>query len=555
MAGPSLQTKLHLLFLKIWETGEVPKDLKDALIVTIFKKGSRAECGNYRGISLLSVIGKALAKVLQTRLSKLSESILPESQCGYRPDRGTIDMIFSLRQLQEKSREQRQPLYILYYDLIKAFDLVPRSALWIVLEKFGCPPKYMKVLKALHADMEGRVIYKGDISGPFPIESGVKQGDVIAPILFDVYLAAMLLSIPPPAENGIKVRYRYDGGGLFNLSRLKTRGKTETVSVREFQFADDNAIVDNDAESLQIQSNQFVEGYERFGLKVGIHKTKVLAQAAPGEDIPPFEIKIHDDIVEQVDRFTYLGSIQTEDAYSTDEITNRIRLASAAYGKLNQRVFSNRTLKLKTKLMVYKAVVIPTLLYSCETWTLYRKDLKRLERFHQRKLRSILRISWEDRVTNNEVFRRSEMKSIEADILLHQLRWTGHMERMPDTRLPRQILYGELEEGTRPRGGPKRRYKDQLRRTFAKFSIEEKSWTVTARNRNAWRKQCHDGRETFEINRREELEAKRRKRKERQRMVSFELPNFICDICGRGVHSRIGLVSHRGTHGRPRAGT
>lgn len=98
----------------------------DALVVSIFKKGDKADCGNYCGITLLSPIGKALAWVLANRLIPLSESILPESQSGFCPSRGTTAMIFIARQLQEKCWEQSQPLYMAFIDLTKAFDSVNR---------------------------------------------------------------------------------------------------------------------------------------------------------------------------------------------------------------------------------------------------------------------------------------------------------------------------------------------------------------------------------------------------------------------------------------------
>ena len=104
--GTILVHHLHRLFLKIWDNEEVPQELKDASIVTIFKKGSRTECGNYRGISLLPVAGKILAKVPLNRLQPLSESIIPETQCGFRPGRDTTDMICSACQVQEICREQ-----------------------------------------------------------------------------------------------------------------------------------------------------------------------------------------------------------------------------------------------------------------------------------------------------------------------------------------------------------------------------------------------------------------------------------------------------------------
>ena len=113
-----------------WAEGEVPQDMRDTKIVTLYKnKGERSDCNNYRGISLLSIVGKIYARVLLVRLQKLAERVYPESQCGFRAGRSTIDMIFSLRQLQEKCREQNVPLFLAFVDLTKAFDTVSREGL------------------------------------------------------------------------------------------------------------------------------------------------------------------------------------------------------------------------------------------------------------------------------------------------------------------------------------------------------------------------------------------------------------------------------------------
>ena len=103
---------LHeILLCQCCREGELSQDTRDASIVTLYKnKGDRGNCNNYRGISLLNAIGKLFAKVVLMKLQILAERIYPESQCGLRAKRATIDMIFSLRQLQEKCREQEKPL-------------------------------------------------------------------------------------------------------------------------------------------------------------------------------------------------------------------------------------------------------------------------------------------------------------------------------------------------------------------------------------------------------------------------------------------------------------
>ena len=112
-------------------------------------KEDKSDCGNYRGIALLSTAGKIIARILLNRLPPLAEEFLPESQCGFRPSRGTADMIFTARQLQEKCREQHQPLYMAFFDLTNCRLCQSRSAVEILL-KNGCPPKFVATLRLLH---------------------------------------------------------------------------------------------------------------------------------------------------------------------------------------------------------------------------------------------------------------------------------------------------------------------------------------------------------------------------------------------------------------------
>ena len=184
---------LHELLVLCWEQGYVPQELKDANIVTLYKnKGDKSDCNNYRGISLLSIVGKAFARVILTRLQSLAARVYPESQCGFRAGRSTIDMVFSIRQLQEKCREQQMPLYIAFVDLTKAFDLVSRNGLFQILEKIGCPPHLLTIIRQLHENMQGRVHFSGATSKAFPVSSGVKQGCELAPTLFAIFFSLLL---------------------------------------------------------------------------------------------------------------------------------------------------------------------------------------------------------------------------------------------------------------------------------------------------------------------------------------------------------------------------
>ena len=96
---------LHEVLWQCWQEGAVPQYTRDSKMITIYKnKGERKDFNNYRG----SIVGKVFARVILIRLQKLAVRIYPESQCGFRAERSTIDMIFSLRQLQEKCRESAE---------------------------------------------------------------------------------------------------------------------------------------------------------------------------------------------------------------------------------------------------------------------------------------------------------------------------------------------------------------------------------------------------------------------------------------------------------------
>ncbi|CAH1249728.1 Hypp8672 [Branchiostoma lanceolatum] len=546
--GVALHSKLHELLVHCWEQGKLPQDLRDAVIITLYKnKGEKADCSNYRGITLLSIAGKILARVLLNRLvPAVAVHHLPESQCGFRANRGTTDMVFVLRQLQEKCREQNKGLYITFVDLSKAFDTVSRKGLWEILERLGCPPKFLNMVIQLHEQQRGQVRSSNDLSEHFPVSNGVKQGCVLAPTLFTIFFSMMLQQATEDLgdEDGIYIRYRTDGS-LFNLRRLQAHTKTLEQLIRELLFADDAALVAHTEPAMQRVTSCFAEAAKLFGLEVSLKKTEVLHQPAPQEAYRTPYITIGETELKAVQQFTYLGSTISSDARIDKEVDNRLAKANSAFGRLYRRVWSSKHLKKGTKVSVYRAVVLTTLLYGSESWVTYRQHLRLLERFHQRCLRSILNIHWSDYVTNVEVLERAEITSIEAMLMKTQLRWAGHVSRMEDHRLPKIILYGELSTGHRNRGAPKKRFKDTLKKSLQCCNIDYHQWSALAADRGTWRHTVHQAVSSFDKNRRTDLQEKRSRRKNRTVTAPNPESSFPCSRCGRVCRSRIGLVSHQ----------
>jgi hypothetical protein len=547
--GPALVEKLTSLFRSIWEAGVIPQQLKDANMVHLYKrKGNRQQCDNHRGISLLSIAGKILARVLLNRLLKhLEQGLLPESQCGFRSQRGTVDMIFAARQLQEKCQEQHTDLFMTFVDLTKAFDTVSREGLWKIMGKFGCPDKFVRIVRQFHDGMTVKVLDDGDESEAFEVTNGVKQGCVLAPTLFSMVFSAMLADAFNDSQDGIPFRYRTDGG-LFNLRRLKAVTKVKDTVLREFLFADDCALSACTEQQMQKEMDKFSQACDNFGLTISTKKTEVLFQPAPGKPYHAPTVTVRGQNLEAVEQFTYLGSTLSRAANIDAEINNRIAKASAAFGRLRENVWERRGLSIQTKLKVYRAVILTTLLYGSETWTTYSRHAKQLNHFHLSCLRRLLHVSWQDKIPDTEILKCAELTSIHTLLKKNQVRWTGHVIRMNDSRIPKQMMYGELCEGKRSTGGQKKRYKDTLKTSLKSLDIELQSWESLAQDRTLWRSKIKNGARTAEAKHITDAESKRAARKARTTAASTTTSAFTCSKCGKSLRARIGLISHERIH-------
>ena len=186
-------------------------------------------------------------------------------------------MIFSIRQLQEKCREQHMTLYIAFIDLTKAYDLVSRDSLFLGLPKIGCPRKLQSMIESFHTDTKGTVQFNGIFSEPFENCSGVTQGCFIAPMLFGTFFGLMLKHAFDTTTEGIYLRTRSDGR-LFNLASLGAKTKVSEVIIRDMLFADDAAVATHTQEELQSLMDCLSKACKDFGLTIRLKKTNVLGQ-------------------------------------------------------------------------------------------------------------------------------------------------------------------------------------------------------------------------------------------------------------------------------------
>jgi len=152
------------------------------VIIPIHKKGATSNCENYRAICLSSTVFKAFTRILENRLRRQVEEELEEEQAAFRPGRQTQDWIYLLRAINEKITSRGGTINSL--DLKATFERVPRVEIWNTLEKRGISKKLLRVIKSTCEKVEGVIRLDGKESETFKMETGVKQGDSLSPLLF-----------------------------------------------------------------------------------------------------------------------------------------------------------------------------------------------------------------------------------------------------------------------------------------------------------------------------------------------------------------------------------
>ena len=194
---------------------------------------------------------------------------------------------------------------------------------------------------------------------------------------------------------------------------------------------------------------------------------------------------------------------------------------------------------------MYKAVVLTTVLYGSESWTPYREQIRQLDVFHKGCLRAICRYSLTDKISNVELFNKFQIGTIETFLIKSQLRWAGHVLRMDDERIPKVLMYSQLDQGHRNVGRPWLRYKDKLKSNLSAVGIPHNNFEQVASNRSKWRSLCHNGIQKSQTVSFTKLQAARERTKAAVNIPATMARNpLTCPSCGFLSKSLAGLKSH-----------
>ena len=461
--GEAVTDVLTTLCQKVWETKEWPREWTKSLIIPLPKKGNTRKCQNHRTISLISHPSKILLKVILKRLKTQAEELLAEEQAGFRAKRSTVEQIFNCRLLIEKHIEHQKDLYHNFIDFKKAFDRVWHEGLWMVLRSFNIEEGLVLMIKALYDNATSAVLLNNRIGDSFRTTVGVRQGCLLSPVLFNVFLENIMRETLLDFHTTISV----GGRPLCNL-----------------RFADDIDLLAGSNNELQELTDRLVDRSGAYGMEVSSEKSKVMVNST--NDEVHADITMNGQKLEEVEGFKYLGATLTKDGRSTIEVKTRLAAATSAMAKLN-KIWGSRTISFNTKLKLFKSLVLSILLYGCESWTLSAELEKRIQAFEMKSYRRLLHISWAEHKTNVYVRGRitalaGPQEPLLATIRRRKLAWFGHVTR--HNTLSKTILQGTVEGG-RKRGRPRKSWTDDVK-AWTQLKVPE--LLTEAEDRPRWRR-------------------------------------------------------------------
>ena len=328
------------------------------------------------------------------------------------------------------------------------------------MRKYNISSNIIKVVKHLYDRATSAVLFNGTTGEWFKTTVGVRQGCLLSPTLFNIFLERIMTDALADHEGSVSICGR---------------------TITNLRFADD---IDGLAGS-EVELTSLVERLDKtsqaYGMEISAEKTKTMTNNTQGIQT---EIKVNGQKLESVNSFKYLGAIVTDEG-SKPEILSRIAQATAALAKL-KTIWCDRNISLASKIRLMRTLVISVFLYACESWTLTSELQRRIQALEMRCYRRILNISYKDHVTNEEV--SNEIKGaigpyedLLSIVKKRKLKWYGHVSR--SNGLAKTILQGTVP-GKRRRGRQRKRWEDNIREwTGLTFADSQRA----TEDRDQWR--------------------------------------------------------------------
>ena len=524
--GSGMVDLLEQLFSVIWQEEIVPRQWRDGLNVNIFKKGDREDPGNYRGITLLSVVGKVFCKILNNRLVQCldKEGALHEGQAGFRLNRGCMDNVYTLNEIVQGRLREDKKTYAFFLDIQKAYDTVWHDGLWYKLWDMGIKGRMWRVIKKMYMSSRSAVLLEGEKSDSFNVDQGVAQGCSLSPILFSVFINALLKEVEQ-AELGIQLSSGKTFGGML--------------------FADDFVGVSDSKENLQKLIDVVYSYCSKWRLRANVIKSAVMVFS---KDAVNGCWKWGEYSLPKVSSYSYLGIDFSSNGAWDMHIK---KLLDNGRKKVNQlhKVISNWCVNLSAHRLLLLSVIRPSIEYGSEVWECNKSQARSLESIILDGAKRILGCS--SKTCNEAVRGDMGLDTLQSRRDRAKLKWWYKLASLPKDRYPKQLF--NQEWNIKPRRGRQRKvWSRMVDDLFKSLDIDKGEWLEDIERGDsssasflACVEECISERESrrFEegLNTKVKLDIYKRFGK------SVEFKQYLHGVCDAG--SRLLFKFRSGTHG------
>ena len=388
-------------------------------LIPLPKPGKPAgPAANLRPVMLLQVVRKCLSLVTLKRCKEALGSFVPMSQSGFQAGRSTADVVWAGKFLASRACHYGDVIHMLGTDLSRAFDTISRAKLVSILQPL-VPSDCLRLVKLLLADTTAKVRVGKATSEAFSLDIGSPQGDGLSPFLFVVYLERCLKDV---------------------RSRLPPRPSVDAGLPGETQYADDCNWYSRSREWLESVLQVIDEVFTEYGFIVNVEKTEwVELRLLTAEEGNSWQ------------GVKQLGSLLGDE----QDIKRRMQLAAGAYQSLNRLWFRRNIVSPSRRVRLYKAFVLPVLLYNCGTWGATKGQMNKVDAFHRRQLRHLLGVRWPNKISNENLYKQTGSTALSGTIIDRRMRLLGHVLRHDRSAPGQKAMEAYFKPGKRPRGRPR----------------------------------------------------------------------------------------------------
>ena len=440
-------------------TDSWPQSWLQATVIPLWKKKHpKDNKNNWRGVVLLSIGSKLVARLVANRIQKFSESFMDEEQQGFRRNRSVDDVLQVSRRVAEEvcTATSGEAVQLTLYDIEKAYPRVNREALWHILLKRGAPPGFIRLCQSLHNHTQFHIRINGVTSQSYEADRGLKEGCPSSPPLFNIYHNAVMTDFRARRKRAADHLQLYPGIPWKTIvnGRIKRRRRTFRTDQHskihvfgDIEFADDTATfatADEAASADALLDKTFTD----WGEKINRNKTETIIWTPNTKPEPRNAPPQAHGKVRHVGGILTDSSSQWKDTlHRCQQAKFRIKQVATAWssGRPQSRGHHSRV-KLLARLRVMRSVTIPTLTSFARSRTWTNGQIEALQVVQNQALRKVFGLTRlnlrEQHITHTQLHRAARWPPVRTILMRATLRWLGHIARMPITRLPKIALFG-----------------------------------------------------------------------------------------------------------------